>query len=171
MQNPPGGSYPPGSYPPPQQGYQPGGFQQPGGYPPTGPTTGKTQVLGLDYNVAAGLCYIPVCAINLISSILWIATEPKTNKLVRLHAFQSLFLGVLGIVFAIALSVVFMVLGMVASAADSGALAMIVGVISLIIWAVFVLFMLAMVVMGLIKGFKGEYWKMPIIGNFAEKFA
>lgn len=170
MQNPPGGSYPPGSYPP-QQGYQPGGYQTPGGYPPTGPTTGKTKTLGLDYNVAAGLCYIPVCAINLISSILWIATEPKENKFVRLHAFQSLFLTIFSIVFAIAMSIVLGILGAVAGAADSGALAAIIGIVSLIVWAVFVIFMLAMVIMGLIKGFGGQYWKMPIIGTFAEKFA
>jgi uncharacterized membrane protein len=166
MQNPPGGSYPP-----PQGGYQPGGFQQPGGYPPQGPMTGKTQTLGLDYNIAAGLCYVPVCAINLISSILWIVTEPKTNKMVRLHAFQSLFLGIVGVVFAIVLSIVFGILGAVAGAADSGALAFVIGIVSLLIWVVFVIFMLAMVIMGLVKGFQGQYWKMPIIGNIAEKFA
>jgi uncharacterized membrane protein len=170
MQNPPGGSYPPGSYPP-QQGYQPGGYQTPGGYPPQGPVTGKTKTLGLDYNVAAGLCYVPVCAINLIASILWIATEPKENKFVRLHAFQSLLLGVAGIVFAIAMSIVFGIVGAIAGATESGALVAIVGIISLVIWAAFVIFMLAMIVMGLIKAFGGQYWKMPIIGNFAEKFA
>ena len=166
MQNPPGGSYPP-----PQGGYQPGGFQQPGGYPPQGPMTGKTQTLGLDYNIAAGLCYIPVCAINLIASILWIVTEPKTNKLVRLHAFQSLFLGIFSLVVWIGGIIVFAVLQMVAGAADSGALSAIIGIIWLIFVVVFALFCLAMVIMGLIKGFGGQYWKMPIIGTFAEKFA
>ncbi len=161
---------PPGSYPP-NQGYQPGGFQTPGGYPPSGPVSGKTQTLGLEFNVAAGLCYIPVCAINLISSILWIATEPKTSKFVRFHAFQSLFLFVFSLVFSIGAAIVFGILGAVAGAANSGALAMIIGLLSLVVWAGFVIFILAMIVMGLIKAFGGQYWKMPIIGNFAEKYS
>lgn len=162
---------PPGSYPPPPPGYQPGGFQAPGGYPGGPSPTGKTQTLGLDYNIAAGLCYLPICAINLIASILWIATEPKTNKLVRLHAFQSLFLLVAYIAGAIAIAVVFMVIQLVAAAADSAALVLIVGLVSLVVWIVFVLFFLVMIIMGLVKGFGGKYWKMPIIGNLAEKFA
>ena len=162
---------PPGSYPPPPPGYQPGGFQAPGGYPGGPSPTGKTQTLGLDYNIAAGLCYLPICAINLISSILWIATEPKTNKLVRLHAFQSLFLGITSFVGAIGIMIVSFVFQLVAAAADSGALALIIGLIFLVVWAVFGLFILVMVIMGLIKGFGGQYWKMPIIGNLAEKFA
>ena len=166
MQNPPGGSYPP-----PQQGYQPGGFQQPGGYPPQGPMTGKTQTLGLDYNIAAGLCYVPVCAISLISSILWIVTEPKTNKMVRLHAFQSLFLGIFAAVVWIVALIVFGILSGVAGAADSGALAAVVTIAWILFAVVFSRFCLAMVIMGLIKGFGGQYWKMPIIGTFAEKFA
>ncbi len=54
------------------------------------PSDGKS-ALGLDPNVAAGLAYIPVCAVNLIMSIIIIATD-KTNKLARFHAFQSLLL-------------------------------------------------------------------------------
>ena len=155
---------PPGSYPPPQ------GFQ-PGGYPPPGPPTGKTQTLNLDYNIASGLCYVPVCAMSIIFPILWIVTEPKTNKLVRQHAFQSLFLGIGGAVIWIVLAIFSAILQAVAAAADSGVLAMIVGLVFIAILVVFGLFMLAMVIMGLIKGFKGEYWKMPIFGAFAEKFA
>src|SRR5215203_2007422 len=103
---------PPGSYPP-QQGYQPGGFQQPGGYPPAGPVSGKTQVLGLDFNVAAGLGYIPICALNLIAPILWLVTEPKTSKFVRFHAMQSLFLLAFTFVGIIAVVLVSMILGFV----------------------------------------------------------
>jgi len=47
--------------------------------------------LGLDANVVAGLCYIPVCYVNLILSIITLVTD-KTNKLARFHAFQSIFL-------------------------------------------------------------------------------
>ena len=47
--------------------------------------------LGLDANVVAGLCYVPLCYLNLILSIITLVTD-KTNKLARFHAFQSLFL-------------------------------------------------------------------------------
>ncbi len=52
--------------------------------------SGKS-ALGLEPNVAAGLCYLPICAVNLIISIIVIASD-KTNKLPRFHAFQSLLL-------------------------------------------------------------------------------
>ena len=156
---------PPGSYPPPQPGYQPGGY--PGGPAPTG----KTQTLGLDYNVAAGLCYLPICAISLISSILWIATEPKTNKLVRLHAFQSLF----GFLLVIAVLIIGWVIGGViiglGGAAESGILGLIGFIVIMLTYGLVFILGAFIVIMGLIKGFGGQYWKFPIIGNLAEKFA
>ena len=167
MQNPPGG----GSYPPPQQGgYQPGGFQQPGGYPPMGPVSGKTQTLGLDYNVAAGLCYIPICAINLISSILWLATEPKTNKFVRFHALQSLFLWVFSIVFAVGLWLL-VAIGAFLGAAVNEMVALVVMLVVGLGGLVIGLGLLVVVVMCLIKAFGGQIWKAPIIGNLAEKYS
>ena len=62
--------------------------------------------LGLDPNVAAGLAYIPICAVGLIMSIIIIVTD-KTNKLARFHAFQSLLLAATWIVLYIAVVVVF----------------------------------------------------------------
>ena len=49
---------------------------------------GKT-ALGLDSNVGAMLCYLPLCGISLIYSIIVLITD-KSNKTVRFHAFQSL---------------------------------------------------------------------------------
>jgi len=162
---------PPGSYPPPQQGYTPGGFPPSGGYPGGPPPTGKTQTLGLDYNIASGLCYLPVCLIHLIAPILWIATEPKTNKLVRLHAFQSLFgYGLVIAVFIVGWIIGAVIMG-VAGAADVAILGLLgFGVIALTYIIAFCLGAF-IVIMGLIKGFGGQYWKFPIIGNLAEKFA
>lgn len=162
---------PPGSYPPPPPGYQPGGFQAPGGYPGGPSPTGKTVTLGLDYNVAAGLCYVPVCLVHLIASIMWIATEPKTNKMVRLHAFQSIFanLLVLGVfVVTWVLTIVFVMIGGAADSAILGLLGLIVMVLGYGLGFILGLFF---VIMGLIKGFGGQYYKFPIIGNLAEKFA
>ena len=47
---------------------------------------GKT-ALGLDTNVGALLCYLPVCLINVIYSIIVIVTD-KDNRQMRFHAFQ-----------------------------------------------------------------------------------
>jgi uncharacterized membrane protein len=160
---------PPGSYPP-QQGYQPGGFQQPGGYPPAGPVSGKTQVLGLDYNVAAGLGYIPLCLLNPIVPILWLVTEPKTNKFVRFHALQALFLLGFYIVGIIAVVIVAAVLGIVLGMA-SETLAAIAGIIGVVGYVGVILAFLGLSIVGAVKGFGGQQWKMPIIGNLAEKNA
>ncbi len=157
---------PPGSYPP-QQGYTPGGFQQPGGYPP-GPPVGKTQTLNLDYNVAAGLSYLPVCLINPIAPIIWLTTEPKENRFVRFHAMQALFLLGMTIAGIIGVVVVFGILGAVLSTV-SEALAAIVGLIGFLAYIGVFLAFIGLSIMGIVKGWSGQVWKMPIIGNLAEK--
>src|SRR5215470_10647083 len=83
---------PPYGYPGGPEGYQGGG------YPPPGAPTGKTKVMNLDYNVAGLLAYLPICCINLIFSIIWLATEPKENRLLRFHSLQSLILAIVGYV-------------------------------------------------------------------------
>lgn len=160
---------PPGSYPPPQ-GHQQGGFPQPGGYPPQGGQSGKTQTLGLDFNIAAGLCYIPVCAIGLIASILWIATEPKSSKFVRFHAFQSLFLLVTNLVVGIGGWILSIVLLLALSAVSETLGAIVSLVVSLGMLLIF-LGLFVILIMCLIKSFTGQMWKAPVIGNFADKFS
>ncbi len=54
----------------------------------------KTKVLDMDSNIAAALSYVPLVGANIIFSILWFATEPKSNKYLRKHAVQSLVLNV-----------------------------------------------------------------------------
>src|SRR4026207_1906694 len=69
----------------------PQGYQG-GGYPPPGGPTGKTKVMNLDYNVAGMLCYLPICCINLVFSIIWLASEPKESRLLLCHPLQRLLL-------------------------------------------------------------------------------
>lgn len=122
---------------------------------------GKT-ALGLDKNVGSLLCYLPICLISLIYSIIVIASD-KENRDVRFHAFQSLLLSVLYIV-AI---VVIQVIGAVAAGAGSTALAAIVSILAL---AVIVAFLGAMI-FGMIKGYQGQQFKFPVVGDMAEKWA
>ena len=87
-------------------------------------SSGKS-ALGLDANVAALLAYLPICAVNLIMSIIIIATD-KTNKLARFHAFQSLLLLGACIVLGVGLGI----LGGIVAVAQSTALAMVL----LLVW-------------------------------------
>lgn len=123
---------------------------------------GKT-ALGLDTNVGALLCYMPLCAVSLIYSIIVIVQE-KENKLMRFHAFQSLILTIAYVVVVVALSVVG---GIIAGVANSMALGFLVnGVVLLVIIA-----FLGLMVFGMVKGYQGEKFKMPIVGDLAEKYS
>lgn len=123
--------------------------------------SGKS-ALGLDANVAALLAYLPICAVNLIMSIIIIATD-KTNKLARFHAFQSLLLMGACIVLGVALGI----LGAVVAVAQSTALAMVL----LLVQAVVGLGILAAVIMCMVKAFQGQMFKLPVIGDMADKWS
>lgn len=123
--------------------------------------SGKS-ALGLDPNVAAGLAYIPICAVGLIMSIIIIVTD-KTNKLARFHAFQSLLLAAVWIVLYI---VVIMIVG-VAAASNSGALTL----LASLLWFVVILGFLGAMIFCCIKAFMGQIVKLPIIGNLADNWS
>jgi uncharacterized membrane protein len=152
-----------------QGGYQGGGYPPPpggGGYPPSGPT-GKTKVMNLDYNVAGLLSYLlPVCCIGLVFSIIWLASEPKENRFLRFHALQSIAIAVLwlvvGVLFWI-LAIAFVVGGPGGMAGAGGW-----GLFGIIRFLVFLAFV-GICVLGCVKAYQGEMWKLPIIGDIAEK--
>ncbi len=126
--------------------------------------SGKS-ALGLDTNVAAGLCYLPVCGIHLIMSIIVIVTD-KTNKLARFNAFQSLLLfGAILIVEipAYILMVILFVMNSTITSILGGLFGLVLGVFGL---AVLVFLILAM-----IKAFQGEMYKIPFIGDMADKWS
>ena len=123
---------------------------------------GKT-ALGLDTNVGALLCYLPICAINLIYSIIVLVTE-KDNRLMRFHAFQSLLLLAACVVVAFAVGVVGGVLGGITG---SMTIAML---FSLLSWAVGIAFLGAAIFM-CVKAYQGTQFKLPFIGDMAEKWA
>ena len=122
---------------------------------------GKT-ALGLDTNIGALLCYLPICLISLIYSIIVIATD-KDNKTVRFHAFQSLLLTVGYIVVVIAITVV----GTLIAATVSPTIGSLFSLLSLL---VALGFLVAMVI-GCVKGYTGGSYKLPVIGDMAEKWS
>jgi len=123
---------------------------------------GKT-ALGLDTNVGALLCYLPVCLISLIYSIIVLVTE-KDNKFMRFHAFQSLIISVIYIV----VMVVLQVIGTgIAVATESAILGSLFGLLTLVVVVAF----LAVMIYGCVKGYQGQKFKLPIVGNLAEGWA
>ncbi|PYT00565.1 MAG: hypothetical protein DMF63_07080 [Acidobacteria bacterium] len=123
---------------------------------------GKT-ALGLDTNVGALLCYLPICSINLIYSIIVLVVE-KDNRLVRFHAFQSLLMIAACFVAVIAVVIVGGVLGGVTG---SFAISM---VFSLLTWVVGLAFLGATIFM-CVKAYQGSQFKLPVVGDMAEKWA
>ncbi|HKP36899.1 MAG TPA: DUF4870 domain-containing protein [Pyrinomonadaceae bacterium] len=129
--------------------------------------TGKS-ALGLDGNVAAALGY-PIGIIAIISLIM-----EKENRFVKFHALQSILLHVAAVVVMIAIwiiGVVIMFAGFAAAAAtDSGALGGLAGMLFGLIWFVFIILYLVGLIMSAVKAYQGNTFKLPIIGNMAEKW-
>jgi len=133
------------------------------------PDTGKSAI-GLDANLAAALGY-PITILAIICLIM-----DKENKFVKFHALQSIVLWVSLIVIWVALvilSIILGVIGVAASAAGSsgGAIGSVIGLLWTLVWLVIFVGGLIAIIMGAVKAYGGQYFKLPIIGNMAEKFA
>lgn len=138
--------------------------QPPYGY--SGPPAGKTKVMSLDYNVAGLLCYLPICCLNVVLAIVLLATEQKENRFVRFHALQSLFL--MGVAFLV--WVVFWVLTIALAVTPVPGRTAGWGLLTLIEWLVGIVF-LVISILAAVKAYQGQMWKLPIIGDIAEKNA
>jgi|ERR1051326_625639 uncharacterized membrane protein len=132
--------------------------------PPSGAPGGKTS-LGLDSNVGAMLCYVAnvICCIGVILAVIFLVTE-KENRFVKFHAVQSLFLVGVQLVIGIAVGVVGLLFRMALSTADLGLIAvLLVFGLRIVILIIF----LAIWVLAGVKAYGGQWYKLPLIGNFA----
>jgi|SRR5688500_3948280 uncharacterized membrane protein len=120
---------------------------------------------GLDENVAALLSYIA----GWVSGLVFFLIE-KDSRLVRFHAMQSILLNAVAVVVGIVLWVVW-AFGTIIFASISDVLGSLVGLVLGLLIFVFWIGMLIALVMCLIKAFQKQYFKLPVIGNFAEKFS
>lgn len=129
------------------------GAPTPGARPYTaGPTTAATAG-GLADNVAGTLCYV----LGFITGILFLVLAPyNQNKFVRFHAFQSIFLNAAWIVIWIVEMMMFTLLPW-----------SLVSLLSMLLSLAF----LGLWIFMLIKAYQGERFKLPIIGDLAEKQA
>ncbi len=124
------------------------------GQTPQAPTT---QSGGLKPNIAAALGYFfwPL-------AIVWLVIEPyNKDRFIRFHSFQMLGLAVAGVVLSIVMTVLSVVLAMVPY----------VSLILFILWPLFGLAMLGVWVFLMYKSYNNEKYKLPVIGDFAEKQA
>jgi uncharacterized membrane protein len=135
--------------------------------PASGAPGGKTSFMGLDSNLGAMLCYIAnfLCCLGVVLAIVFLFTE-KENRFVKFHAVQSLFLAALQIVVGILVGVLGAILSLALNTFDMSGLAWI-----LILGLRFILLLvfLALWILGGIKAYGGQWYKLPIIGDLAWK--
>ncbi len=143
--------------PPPQSQFQPQYQSQPQPQAPLQPQMGATSA-GLSSNVAGALAYL----VGLITGIIFLVLDPyKGDRFVRFHAFQSIFLNVALIIFGFIWSAI---VGMLIFSLGLLSLVSLIG--SLVYLAFFILWLFLM-----FKAYNKEMFKLPIIGDIAEKQA
>lgn len=110
-------------------------------------TTNKGETsIGLDQNIAGLLCYL----FGFITGLILFLME-KENKFVRFHAMQS-------IVLSLSIFVISLVSGFIPVV--GWMIGLLLAPISFILWIVM-----------MVKAYKGEWFKLPVIGDFAEEQA
>jgi|HubBroStandDraft_6_1064221.scaffolds.fasta_scaffold30673_3 uncharacterized membrane protein len=126
---------------------------------PTAPAasgTIQTSGSGLTDNVAGMLAYI-----TCIPAIIFLVTEPfNKNRFVRFHSFQSIFLCVAAFVAWVALVIISKVLRIIPILGH---------LVAILLWMVLDLGLLIVWVILLIKANQGLMYKLPVIGDMAEK--
>jgi uncharacterized membrane protein len=131
--------------------------------PPPG-QPGKSST-GLDENVASLISYVG----GWLSGLIFFLIE-KESRLVRFHAMQSILFNVIVVVVWIAIVVVAMILTIILGQI-SDVLASIAGLITFLLYLAIGLVVVIVWVMCLIKAYQSKMYKLPIIGNYAEKFS
>ena len=119
---------------------------------------------GIAPNVAAMLIYLPVCFIGLICAILFgFMLDPyKQNRFIRFHADQSIALHVAYIVIFIAWLIVSFILT---------AIGRIFALITFPINMLLCLGFLILMIVCMVKAYGNATFKVPVIGDWAEKQA
>ena len=108
--------------------------------------------MGMQPNVAAGLSYV----FGWVTGLIFFLME-KQNRFVRFHAMQSiLFFGGL-----VVIDILLSILGRLPFIGIfTGLIGILVFLVGFVGWIVL-----------MINGFQGKYFKLPIVGDYAEKFA
>ncbi|MBV9229779.1 MAG: DUF4870 domain-containing protein [Chloroflexi bacterium] len=101
--------------------------------------------MGLDQNVAAGLSYL----LGWLTGLIFFLVE-KQNRFVRFHAMQSIiFFGALTVIGLVAQFIPFI----------GGPISGLAYLVEFVGWIVL-----------MVNGFQGKYFKLPVIGDYAERY-
>ena len=120
---------------------------------------------GLEENIAGLLSYV----LGWISGLVFMLME-KESRFVRFHAVQALILGLIGLVFSFGSWIIWLIVVIIASQLPDVVGMLVMAVVGLVMFAV-VLAIIVGWVMGMVKAYQHQYFKLPVIGNFAEKFS
>lgn len=122
-----------------------------GGGPAVAPATTTTG--GLTDNVAGALAYVTI-----IPAIVFLVMDPyNKNRFIRFHAFQSIF-------FAVAWTVLWIVLSIILHIPF-------LGWATILVWPIIWLGGFILWIVLVLKAYQGQKWKIPSIGDMAEKQA
>lgn len=113
---------------------------------------------GMADNVAGLLAYITI-----IPAIIFLVLEPyNKNRFIRFHAWQNIFLHAAWIVCWIGLIILSMVLAFIPFLGH---------LVMFLLWMAFGIGIFVAWIVCLIKANQGQMWKLPVIGDLAEKQA
>jgi uncharacterized membrane protein/ribosomal protein L40E len=123
-----------------------------GGYP-----NASASAAPLEENVAGALAYL------IIPAIVFLLIEPyNRNRFVRFHSFQCLFVLVALVVVDVALAIISSILHLVP----------VIGwFVAALMWPLYSLAVLALWLLLVIKAYQHQIYKLPVVGDMAEKQA
>ena len=120
------------------------------------PPPASPQGLGMEENLAAALCYIPIIG------IIFLLIDPyKQNRTIRFHAWQSIFFSVAWFVVRIAMAILWMVLRVALPYGMWAMWALLSGLISLAF--------LGLLIFMAVKAYQRDRLVLPVITELAEK--
>jgi uncharacterized membrane protein len=126
--------------------------------PPESYSAPTTSSAPLEENVAGALAYVTI-----IPAIVFLLIEPyNKNRFVRFHSFQCLFVAVALIIVDVALSIISAIFHLVP----------VIGwFVAALMWPLYSLAVLALWLLLVIKAYQHQIYKLPVIGDMAEKQA
>ncbi len=113
---------------------------------------------GLSDHILGALAYL-----TFVPAIIFLLVEPfKRNRFIRFHSFQCIFLWAAGLLLGIALKLIFLVLRLIPLLGQ---------LVVLLTYMILSLGCVILVIVLLVKAVQGEMFKLPFIGDQAEKQA
>ena len=117
----------------------------------------EKSTMSLEPGVAVLLAYL----LSLVGGIVIFMME-KENKFVRFHAMQSIILNIVALITFVILSVLMAIV--TALTAGIG------GICGIVLFPLLGVAFAVFALIAMIKGYQGEMYKIPLIGDFAEKY-